>query len=866
MASRARSLRPDGPLRAFALLAAGAALSLAGFLFAREAHRKEVEAAFRAVAQDRAEAVGLGLTRGFETVLILRDHLTSGGEFDPASFRAFTAPTLERHPYIQSLQWLPEVTPANRAALEAAGRAVRPGFRFFRKDAGGAVLDLPPGEPFHAVLFAEPVKGNEAAFGYAATHLPTRQAMIRQAQATGQLASSGRVRLIQESGEQFGLLVGATVPPGRNGRPGGLVQGVFRCGDLVEKAHAFLEPKGLHISLLDSSAPPEEALLYLHGSRLPGSAPGSGELSLSQSFNLAGRTWKVVVRSAGGSFATTAGARAWMVLGAGLAFTLLLAVYLRNLLARESEIRAQVGARTRDLVLETESHQRDAEALAAAEARFRQLVEVMGEGMWVVDPRGRTLFVNRRMQEMLEYTREEMEGRSFSEFLFPLDPREVAKMFRPPTRGQAFQEEVRFRRKGGGEVWALVTGNPLVEESGAVGSIIGIVTDITERRKSEERLRQSQKLESLGVLAGGIAHDFNNLLTAILGNLNLARMNLSPVSPALPYFDKLEKTVQRATNLTRQMLAYSGRGRFIVGPLDLNTVVMEISHLLEVSLPKKVVLRLQTSLGLPLMMADASQIQQVVMNLVTNAAEAIGDEVGTVTIRTGAEDYAAEALARDFPSQAIEPGRKITLEVADTGHGMTPETLGKIFEPFFTTKFTGRGLGLSAMQGIVRGHKGGIRIYSEVGSGTVFKVLFPVGPEAGALEASRPEEPELATSGAVLVVDDEESVRAVAEGLLRSMGFEVECAVDGQDALQRFQARPGAFRMVLMDLTMPRMNGVEAFREMRRVDPGCRVVLTSGYSEQEAVQDFTGKGLAAFVQKPFRVEDLRRAIRKALED
>ncbi|MCX6546429.1 MAG: response regulator, partial [Acidobacteria bacterium] len=361
------------------------------------------------------------------------------------------------------------------------------------------------------------------------------------------------------------------------------------------------------------------------------------------------------------------------------------------------------------------------------------------------------------------------------------------------------------------------------------------------------------------------AHDFNNLLTAILGNISLAQLSLPKVSPAWPYLETMERTVQRATNLTRQMLAYSGKGRFQVGPLDLNQAVQELSHLLGVSLSKKVTLRFQLQPNLPALMGETTQIQQVIMNLVTNAAEAIGEGEGLVTIRTSAKAYTEEDLARDFPRQPIETGLFLCLEVADTGQGMSPEVLGRMFEPFFTTKFTGRGLGLSAMQGIVRGHRGGIRVYSEVGKGTTFKLIFPT---MDSLEPAAP--PSLVAgdwraSGTILVVDDEDGVRAVASGLLQSMGFETVLAADGLEAIELFKVQGGAIRAVLMDLTMPHLDGVETFRELRRLDPECRVVLTSGYNEQEAIQDFLGKGLAGFVQKPFLRDDLIAAMQKALE-
>jgi CheY-like chemotaxis protein len=265
-------------------------------------------------------------------------------------------------------------------------------------------------------------------------------------------------------------------------------------------------------------------------------------------------------------------------------------------------------------------------------------------------------------------------------------------------------------------------------------------------------------------------------------------------------------------------------------------------------------------------MAESTQIQQVVMNLVTNASEAIGDAEGIVSIRTGVQTYGRTDLARDFPGQSVEPGTFLTLEVSDTGKGMPPEIQARIFEPFFTTKFTGRGLGLAAMQGILRGHKGGIRVYSEVGKGSTFKLIFPASSgEAVAAEAPG-ETGDWSGSGTILVVDDEEGVRLVAMDLLMSMGFEVIAAEDGLQALERFRESPVPIRAVLMDLTMPRLGGVETFRELRRLDPGCRVVLASGYNEQEAIQDFLGKGLAAFVQKPFLRRDLMVAMQKALED
>ena len=860
------SLLPlQGRLSILGVLLVGIALSTLGFFSTREAHRRQVEAEFHIAARDRAESVVLGLQHGFEDVAVLRSFFEASDEVTRKDFDQFLAPLLSRHPYVQAFQWLPRVTPQNRAVLETEAHQAHSDFRFFHRDANGKNAELPPEASFYGIHYVAPYKGNEVTLGYAAQALATRQEALDRALRTDNLAASGRVRLIQETGNQAGVLVMVPVR-GKDGQPLGVVQGVFRMGDLVQKSMAFLEPRGIVLSLFDASAPADEALLHEEASPLPPVGPNRVEdLKLSRTFSLAGRNWLVTAIPAGGHFALGTPWRAWAVLLAGLTFSALLAGYVRTLQASEAAIRTQVESRTRELAEEMESHRLDAQALRESEARFRQLIEVMGEGLWVLDGQGLTTFVNRRMAEMLGYAPADMAGRSLFEFMTEADAAQVKRNLMERREGQGIQQDLRFRTRDGGELWTIVTGTPVMDEDGQLLSVLGVVTDITERRRQEQAQLQSQKLESLGILAGGIAHDFNNLLTAILGNISLAQLCMSKVAPAWPYLENMERAVQRATNLTRQMLAYSGKGRFVVGPLDLNQAVQELSHLLSVSTSKKVAIRYQLGESLPTVIGEASQIQQVVMNLVTNAAEAIGDAEGIVSIRTGVQTYGAADLERDFPGQPMESGAFLTLEVSDTGQGMTPEVQARIFEPFFTTKFTGRGLGLSAMQGIVRGHRGGIRVYSEVGKGTTFKLIFPAG--TGVVpEAEDVAEQEVWTGrGTILVVDDEEAVRLVATDMIRSMGFEVVTAEDGVQALARFRECPVPICAVLMDLTMPHMDGLETFRELRRLDPGCRVVLTSGYNEQEAIQDFLGKGLAAFVQKPFLRGDLLKALRRALE-
>ncbi len=380
----------------------------------------------------------------------------------------------------------------------------------------------------------------------------------------------------------------------------------------------------------------------------------------------------------------------------------------------------------------------------------------------------------------------------------------------------------------------------------------------------ERQMQHAQKLESLGVLAGGIAHDFNNLLTAMLGHMNVAETKLAPESPALPHMQRLERIIHRAADLTRQMLAYSGKGRFVVRSYDLNHVVQEVTHLLEVSIPKKIALRFDLAEALPPVEADAAQIQQVIMNLVTNAADAIGDREGTIRLITGTHQLDRAYLDQVFQGQDLLPGSYVTLEVSDTGCGMTGEVQERIFEPFFTTKVAGRGLGLSATIGILKGHRAGMRIYSEPSRGTTFKLLFPTTEVKRQEEAIQTALPALARKATILLVDDEEMIREAATAVLESLGLTVIPACDGREAVAAVQRPDLKLDLVLMDLTMPHMDGKEAFQIIRRIQPNLPVILSSGYNEQESVQSFSGRGLDAFLQKPYTLRALERTVLEVL--
>lgn len=375
-----------------------------------------------------------------------------------------------------------------------------------------------------------------------------------------------------------------------------------------------------------------------------------------------------------------------------------------------------------------------------------------------------------------------------------------------------------------------------------------------ERRDLEEQLRQAQKLESLGLLAGGVAHDFNNLLTGILGNASLVLEMLSPPEPERSMLEDVVRASERAAELTRQLLAYAGKGKFVVQPVHLSEVVREISQLVRSSIPRKVELRMNLPADLPLVEADPSQMQQLVMNLVINAAEAIGDQTGTVEVTTSVR-------------HAGEKGVSVCLRVCDTGCGMDESTRAQIFDPFFTTKFTGRGLGLAAVQGIVRSHDGSVHVNSRPGQGSVFEVCLPAMERYAALwqaplTANTPTA--LSGAGVILVVDDEEIVRRTARATLQRYGYTVVEAENGVEAVDLFRRMGDSVALVLLDLTMPVMSGEETYERLKAIDSSVPVIVSSGYDETEAARRFGGEGVMDFIKKPYVAQKLAEKVKAAM--
>lgn len=531
----------------------------------------------------------------------------------------------------------------------------------------------------------------------------------------------------------------------------------------------------------------------------------------------------------------------------------------------------------------TEEYRKDA-ALREKEERYRSLTDDVLDGsavgLFILDADFQIVWLNQAMESFFRIRREEVVG---------LDLREVMERQLPELMAdaRAFVDRVRASHASGtsieryeclfpagegrAERWLEYQSRPI--RSGLyAGGRIEQYYDITTRRRAEEerraiegQMQHAQKLESLGVLAGGIAHDFNNLLQGVIGNADLALLDLAPGHAARGSMEEVIRIAVRAAELCHQMLAYSGRGKFMIKAVDLSQLVREMAHLLEMSISKRAKLKYEFAEGLPAIEADVMQVRQVVMNLITNASDAIEKRGERIAIRTGETWRTSEELIRALLADEAPPGRFVYFEVEDDGIGMDEETRARMFDPFYTSKSTGRGLGLAAVSGIVRGHHGAIELWTAPGQGTLMRVLFPAVPtEAENLEPDLPTGEIPPGYGTILMVDDEESVRRSGRQILERAGYKVLTANDGREGVEMFKEHEAEIRAVVLDMTMPVLNGDEVFRALKAHAPGVRVILSSGFSEQEAMETFNGRGPAGFIHKPYRSGELTAMLHRVL--
>jgi len=518
------------------------------------------------------------------------------------------------------------------------------------------------------------------------------------------------------------------------------------------------------------------------------------------------------------------------------------------------------------------------EALLVSEARYHAIVEDQTDLICRYRPDGRLSFVNGAYLLYFGKKQEEVMGRQF----IPHIPEPDISMILEQIRGITLDKPIvnfehRVIMSDGKVCWQSWVHRGIYSPEGNLIEYQAVGRDITERKQMEEEklslerhLLHLQKLESLGTMSGGIAHDFNNLLMAVLGNLELSLMKLPQDTPVRNFLSQAVNAVERAAKLSGMMLAYSGKGVYSITEQNLTGLIEKNISMLAAAISKSITFDLKLDQNLPPIMADADQIRQVVVNLINNASESIGNTNGLITLSTGVQEFDQKVLNSARLEEKLAAGRYVWMEVSDSGCGMDAVTMDRLFDPFFTTKFTGRGLGMSVAQGIMRAHKGAILVESSPGGGSAIRVLFPIAAGSETEQASAAEvvdtvSTDVRPADIALIVDDEEMIRDVCTTMLGALGFKTVTADGGEEALRIFREQGERINMVLLDYSMPGMDGIALFRALRIIRPDLPVLLASGYSEEEVAERFKGLGLNGFIQKPFNLKRLGDEVRRVLE-
>jgi two-component system cell cycle sensor histidine kinase/response regulator CckA len=849
------------------VLLAGGALGVWSFVDARVRDRERAQAEFARRATIRHTLTREVLGRYEDALFGLAALFMLEGEPSPAEFARAARRIGERTPGVQAFEWVPFVPAAERTAREAALRrhyAPR-ALEFTERNPAGQLHRAGERTAYLPISYIEPLAGNEPALGYDLMTGPTR-AHLDLARATGQLALSGQVPLVQA--EPGVIMIAPVLRPVRSGPPGapaefvGFVQAVFRTRALLERTRTAHPDTILDMLFIDASeGDPAKRVLYYRPAddqapRLPVPTVEEFSRGLIQELPIpiGGRDWRVIYRPRAGWIEEQFTPLPWVRTGGVLVITVLLAGLVRILGRRTEQIEREVAERTTELAESRREIDSILRALPGAAFRcaFNETLTA--------------LFVSDGMLALTGYPADDfISGRlHIAQLTVPADrPAVRAATARAVQERRPFEIEYRFIHRDGQEKWVLVRGRPIYDAAGGLRFLEGLAIDVTalkraeqERMTIERRLLEGQKLESLGVMAGGIAHDFNNILTSVLVNASLARHLAA--GEAGGHLEQVEKAARRAADLCQQLLAYAGKGKLVTERINLSELVRGTASLLEVTISKNTRLELQLADGLPPVLADVTQLRQIVMNLVINAADAIGEAPGRITIGTYACSAGTDLLQQALGRPELPAGAYVGLEITDNGCGMSPETIARIFEPFFSTKFSGRGLGLAAVQGIVQSHHGALFVESQPGSGATFRLLLPA-TQGQAVPSAPPfvesTEP-VRLNGSVLVVDDEETVRGVVSDVLETFGATVLPAAGGEEALALLRAHGDRIALVLLDLTMPGISGEETLRRFRAMNARPPVIIMSGYGETETMKRSTDLGVAGFIQKPFEIATL----------
>ena len=841
-----------------ALILGGSVVAAAGaWALIRQAQLAHAQARFAVAMAESSDRLESRLLQCENLIRGVRGLAQASGGLDRLKFQAYLhgMESHARYPGLRGITYLVPVAAGDRDRLLDRLRAeqARPG------------LQVQPGWGFPGdslVILAEPEATNARVLGFNSASSPVQLASVLAARDSGAVEASPPMTVAQDPQGGPGLILRVAVYRDREvpreleaRRAGyaGCVNAVFLIRDLATAAFLRAGADGLRLGLVDLRGPgrpfmegggPRPAQLW--SVLAPGGLHGSRELRFG------GGGWRLEYQAGPSFFLPAEAVLPWLAGASCLAFGILLAGLVRTM--------GQTRTRAQELARRMTEHSR------RSEARLRAILRVVPDVLLVYDLEGRYLEILNQDVSRLAAAPGSLLDHKVTETLPPEVAGRVLQTLRRALLEQREQSLDYALQTPRGELRFEARAIPMDPDFGDRPCVLWAARDVTEREVQAAAMGQSQKLESLGVLAGGIAHDFNNLLTAIQGHVCLGRLTLAEGGDPAPHLDHAEASIGLAADLARQLLAYSGRASFAIQPLDLNILLRGMATLLGVSRSKLVSLEVDLEPGLPCILADRVQVQQVVMNLVTNASEAIGERAGRVRLATTLTRLDPEALDQRMPCQALQPGPFVTLELQDDGEGMTEAVRARIFDPFFTTKAAGHGLGLSAIRGILATHRAGIEVQSKVGAGTTVTLHFPAvpGSEAPAADAGPGPLPREG-AGTLLLAEDEPVIRELSTQMAERLGYQVLAAADGEEAWRLFQAHRAEITVVVLDLTMPRRSGGEVYGLVRNLEPRVPILLCSGYSREAVPEPRSPDEPRGFLQKPFTFAQLGTALRELME-